>query len=265
METFQESTKFLLTLSEKASEIMLRYYSSGGMKADIKSDMTPVTKADIEINTMVITEVKKHYPDYEVLGEEESTDVKGATKLFVVDPLDGTHMFSIGSPLFGFMAAIVIDGESVAGVLMNPLAKRTLLAEKGKGTYLVEENKRVHVSTKNTFDRALVNAGWNDDNLPRLLHARGARTPEMYSVCEKASLIAVGGLEGETFDGTTVHDVAAVKIVVEEAGGRVTDLQGNEQRYDREIGGAILSNGLLHDELVAMVREAGIKPKYKNL
>lgn len=259
MENFQDITKFLLILSRKASEIMLKHYSAGGIYAGTKEDMSPVTKADTEINSIVIAEIKKNYPDYEIIGEEESTQTNGVKKLFVIDPLDGTLMFKIGSPLFAFSAAIVIDGEVVAGVLSNPLAKRTLLAEKHKGTYLVEENKRIYVSSKNIFEGALINAGWKETNLPKLLHERGARTPTLYAICEIASLVAVGGIEGSAYSGTYVYDIAAAKIIVEEAGGKVTDLYGNEQRYDQPINGAVISNGLLHDELLNLVKRAGLK------
>lgn len=259
MENLQDITKFLLKLSEEASVIMLKYYSAAGVQAAMKKDMSPVTEADIEVNKMVITEVGLHYPEYEVLGEEESTEIKGASKLFVVDPIDGTLMFAIGCPLFVFSCAVVINGESIAGVLANPLARRTLLAEKGKGTYLVEEDKRTLVSQKKDFDRVLINGGgWKRTDLSKLIHARGGLTPEVFSVCEKASLIATGGFEGAVFTGSTAHDIAAAKIVVEEAGGKVTDLFGEEQRYDQPIKGAILSNGYLHDELVKMVQEAGL-------
>lgn len=259
MDQFQDITKFLLTLSEKATEIMLKHYSGAGVRMTMKEEMSPVTEADVEINRAVIEEIKKHYPDYEVLAEEESTETKGASKLFVVDPIDGTHMFAIGSPLFVFSAAVVIDGESIAGILKNPLARRTLLAEKGKGAYLIEENKRMLVSQKKTFERALIKCGWKETNLPMLIHARGGRTPEIYAICEAASLIATGGFEGSVYTGPSAHDIAAAKIVIEEAGGKVTDLRGEEQRYDREINGAIMSNGYLHDELVKMTQEAGLK------
>ncbi len=259
MELFQDITKFLLTLSEEAAKIMLKHYSAKGIQVTMKGDMSPVTEADLEINKMTIEMVKKYYPDYEVLAEEESTEVENSSKLFVVDPIDGTHMFAIGSPLFVFSAAVVVNGESIAGVLKNPLARRTLLAEKGKGTYLIEENKRVSVSQKQNFEKALINCGWKETNLPKLVHARGGRTPQIYTVCEVASLIATGGFEGEVFTGPSAHDIAAAKIVVEEAGGKVTDLYGKEQRYDREINGAIISNGYLHDELVTMTREAGLE------
>lgn len=264
MENFQDITKFLLQLSQKASTIMLKHYSAGGIDKNIKDDNSPVTQADIEINDMVIYEVEKNYPDYQVLGEEKSTNTIGSKKLFVVDPLDGTHMFAIGAPLFLFSAAVVVDGESVAGILSNPLAKRTLLAEKNNGVYLVEENKKINVSSKKSFEGALINAGWKETNLPKLIHERGGRTPQVYAICEVASLVATGGFEGDVFTGVNAYDIAAAKVIVEEAGGKVTDLYGNEQRYDQDIKGAIISNGYLHAELVELAEKANLKPLISN-
>lgn len=261
MENFNDITMLLADLSKKACDIMLKYYSPNGNKFDTKSDLSPVTKADIEINQMVIDNIKKSYPEFEVLAEEVSTDITKSNKLFVVDPLDGTHMFTIGAPLFCFSAAVVIDGECTGGVIANPLAKRTLLAEKGKGTYLIETNSKINVSTRNTLKRAVINTGWMDSAVSKLLHAKNAFTPEVYSVCEAGSLVALGGFDGIIFSGKSAHDIAAIKIIVEEAGGKVTNILGDNQLYNESILGAIVSNGNLHEELIRIVKESGISTR----
>lgn len=258
MEHFSDITRFLATLSEEASRIMRAYYSPLGFPSEPKSDSSPLTKADLEVNSMVIRMVREHYPEYGVLGEEESDKSEERKKLFVVDPLDGTLMFSKGSPIFGFSAAVVEDGVPIAGVLSNPIAQRTILAEKGKGAFYVEGNVQVAASNKTALKGALVNNGWRQSLLPRMLHERGAVTPCIYAISEAAALVSTGAFDGEVFCWNTAYDVAAAKIVVEEAGGKVTDLEGNEQRYDRPIRGAIISNGGIHDELVSMVRESGL-------
>ena len=264
MEDFSESTKFLLSLTDRAEEIMLKHYSPGGIPADIKEDMSPVTKADNEVNDMVIEQVQKHYPEYGVLAEEGNSNEK-RKKLFVVDPVDGTLMLTIGSPLFCFSAAIVIDGKPIAGVISNPLAKRTLLAELNKGAYLVSEEKKISVSNRRELDGALINDEFNDErrhtSITGLLRARGARSPQVYGICEASSLVATGGFDGKIFMGRNAHDVAATKIVVEEAGGKVTNIEGNEQRYDTNIKGALISNGHMHDKLLSIVREAQVYGK----
>jgi len=263
MENFSEIALFLRDLSKKAEEILLKHYAPGGQPFDLKEDNSHVTKADLEVNDMVIKEINEHYPDYGVLAEEESVN-EDREKLFVIDPLDGTRMFVAGAPLFCFSAAVVIDGESQAGVLCNPLAKRTLLAEKGKGAYIVETNKKIKVSEKETLDGAMVNDGWRRVVTAKLLHEAGAMTPQLYVVTEIAQLIATGGFDGEIFLGVMAHDVAAAKIVVEEAGGRVTDIEGKQQRYDRKVLGAIISNGKLHDAILDIVDKGKLVQLFKD-
>lgn len=263
MPEFKDLTKFLLILAEKAGEILLSYYSPAGVPYGEKSDSSRITEADTKINHLVIEEVKKNYPEFKVLGEEESNNTAESKKLFVVDPIDGTLNFTMGSPLFCFSAAVVIDGKSVAGVILNPLAKRTLLAEEGKGAWLIEEGKRISVSQKNNFDMALINCGYKETEFSALVHSKGARTPSLFAVCEYGSMVAIGGFEAALYLSHFPHDIAALKIIVEEAGGKVTDINGGEQRYDMPIRGALISNRILHAELLKLVQESGVKNKIK--
>jgi len=262
---FQETTTFLLDLAEKANRILLRYYSPAGISFSVKADSSRVTEADLEVNRMVIEEVEKNYPDFKVLAEEESNNTKDSKKLFVVDPLDGTLNFTLGSPLFCFSAAVVIDGKSVAGVISNPLAKRTLLAEEGKGTWLIEENKKMLVSNKKDFDHALINCGYKETEFSALLHNLSARTPSLFAVCEYGSMVAIGSFQGAIYLSRCPHDIAGVKIIVEEAGGKVTDIYGEDQRYDKPLRGALISNGILHNELLALIDKSGLRNKLKTI
>jgi len=261
MPDFQETTKFLLTLSKKAGEILLAHYSPAGVPYEKKADSSRVTTADLKVNRMVIEEVEKNYPEFKVLGEEESNNTAGSKKLFVVDPLDGTLNFTLGLPLFCFSVAVVIDGKSVAGVISNPLAKRTLLAEEGKGTWLMEENRQMHVGEKNDFDYAMIDTGFKESKLSVLLHELGARTPSIFAACEYGSMVAIGSFQGAVYLSHYPHDIAAVKILVSEAGGKVTDIYGNEQRYDGPIRGALISNGILHDKLIELINKSGLQEK----
>ena len=261
MQNLSQISRFLVELSEEAHKIMLKYYSPLGVAVEMKAKESPVTKADTEVNRIVIDRITEHYPDYAVLGEEESTDLTGVHKLFVVDPLDGTRMFAMGAPMFCFSIAVVIDGVSVAGVLSNPLAKRTLVAEKGKGTYLVETGSKIKVSEKDNLGGSVVNAGGKDSREVVALHALDVRVLQVYSICEAGSLVATGGIEGAIFTGENPWDIAAVKIVIEEAGGQVTNINGDEQRYDQEIKGALISNGKLHNHLVNIMKNSGIAIK----
>jgi len=265
MPDFKDTTKFLLSLAEKAGKIMLDYYSAAGASFEKKADSSRVTAADLEVNRMVIEEAEKNYPDFKVLAEEESNNTAESKKLFVVDPMDGTLNFTIGSPLFCFSAAVVIDGKSVAGVIFNPLAKRTLIAEEGKGAWFVEENRKISVSQKADFDGAMINAGYKETEFSRLIHGLGGRTPSFFAACEYGSLVATGGFEAALYLSRYAHDVAAIKIIVEEAGGKVTDVYGEEQRYDGQLRGAMISNGILHNELVRLFEQSGLSPNLEKI
>lgn len=263
MKQLSDQVAFLQDIATKAGELLLTYFQAAGQPTDVKADNSPVTAADFAVNRMVIEEVKKHYPDYGVLGEEESS-LEGRSKLFVVDPLDGTRMFAMGSPLFCFAAAVVEAGVPVAGIITNPLANRTLVAETGKGAYLVETGQTVRVNEQRSLEGALVNAGWDKKwgFMVEELYQRGARTLQLYSIAEVASLIATGGLAGEVYLHPYAHDVAAAKVIVEEAGGKVTDIFGANQSYDQPVRGAILSNGYIHDELLDAAKASGLGQKF---
>ncbi len=255
METFNEQTLFLSNLAKKAGRILEKHYDPAGTAFTHKDDKSRVTETDIAVNKLVIEETKKHLPDYGVLGEELSFNETNK-KLIVTDPLDGTLMFTLGLPLFCFSAAIVHDGVPVSAVIVNPIAKRTLLAEKGKGCMLCESNKFVQVRKAENLKDELVHCGWSSSVVASLVHEEGAKTPMVYSVCESGSLVAIGAFLGEFFNGKHAHDIAAVQLIVEEAGGKVTDIKGNTQRYDQPINGAIISNGVIHEKMLNMYRKA---------
>lgn len=233
-----------------------------GMKKEWKDDLSPVTQTDVAINRMLIERVRKDFPDHGVIGEEESHRNEGAAYQWVCDPIDGTIPFSHGIPTCVFSLALVKDGVPVIGVIYDPFMDRLFSAEKGGGAML--NGERITVSGAATFAKTVVG----------LELARGGKTQialnglrdffkKEYStkclslgcVMYEGMLVACGELSAVVFTGRTCHDGASLKVIVEEAGGRVTDVLGNEQRYDREINGFIASNGILHDAIIAAIRD----------
>jgi fructose-1,6-bisphosphatase/inositol monophosphatase family enzyme len=194
-----------------------------------------------------------------VLGEEASR-VTGGPRTWVIDPIDGTQQFVLGIPVFMVSVALVVDGRPVVGVATNPSTSETYWAEAGSGAY--RDSARLRVSRRDgTTAPALVSgggahpmppAGLDADALLRV-HMPAVRStaqrypwPTVFSGCK----VAEGSWDGDLFGHRAAHDVAAVCVLVREAGGTVTDRTGADQRYDRPVNGCILSNGLLHDDLV---------------
>lgn len=251
-----EHKEFALDFAKRAG-IIIKDNFSLGMKRDWKSDNTPVTITDISINRMLIEDTEKYFPDHDVKGEEEKSLRNNSEYLWVCDPVDGTIPFSHGIPICTFSLALVKNGEPILGVAYDPFMDRMFFAEKGKGSYL--NNQAIKVSSKSTLLNSLIGyeafarAKYDIKELSGILEALEVKTSKFNSFIYTGVLVAAGEFVASIFPNTTAHDIASLKIIVEEAGGKVTDLFGEEQRYDQEIKGAIVSNGLVHDQLVEIV------------
>ncbi len=245
-----------ISLAQKAGEIMRQNFQAG-MKMEWKSDNSPVTIADLAINKLVIDEITKNFPNHNVKGEEQDNIHTNSEYLWVCDPVDGTIPFSHGLPISTFSLALVKNGESILGVIYDPFMDRLFYAEKGKGSYL--NDQPIHTSGHDQIKQSLINiesfetAVYQMWPINKSLAFQGSKTMRLASIIYPSALIAQGEVTACIFPHNTAHDVAAVKIIVEEAGGKVTDLFGNEQRYDQPLKGAIISNGKIHDLLIKEV------------
>lgn len=237
--------EFAISLAKKAGKIMRANFGLA-MKREWKADNTPVTITDIKINKLVIAGVKKHFSQHGVLGEEESYNVKGKEYLWVCDPVDGTVPFSHGLPTFVFSLALVKNGAPVLGVIYDPVMDRMYLAEKGKGAFL--NGKRIRVNTSGLINSVAFTptkrATLYRDKYPKVFWLN------LFSICYEGVMVASGHAIAALYDYYFPHDIAALKVIVEEAGGKVTDFEGKEQRYDRRINGALITNGRVHKDLL---------------
>lgn len=231
-----------------------------GMSKQWKEDNTPVTQADVLINKLLIEEVKSRWPSHSVKGEEESRVSEQGEYTWVCDPIDGTIPFSHGVPICMFSLALTKNGKSILGVTYDPFGGRLFSACQGEGAYL--NNKKIAVSKTASLREAVgaceifKNARFDINKLAEHLNMeQGVKLLKLCSFVYPSSLVAAGEFAFTIFPHTTAHDAAAIKIIVEEAGGRVTNLFGEEQRYDRDIQGVIVSNGVLHNKLVGLVRQ----------
>ena len=257
---------FAKALALEAGTLMKRYFRADDIATEWKEDNTPLTIADTTINGLVIERVKKAYPEHGVLGEEDSFESK-RDMLWVVDPIDGTMPFSAGLPISTFSLALVKNGVPQVGVVYDPFCDRLFTAITGKGAYL--NGKKIAVKTVDSLTNSYVNMEtWGTENflgdakllaidgLREKLIEAGAKPFTLCSMVISGVLVASGDFSGSVFGVTKPEDIAALKVIVEEAGGKVTDVDGNEQRYDRPIKGAIVSNGAVHDQLIKIVQDA---------
>jgi fructose-1,6-bisphosphatase/inositol monophosphatase family enzyme len=257
-EHYRDELAFTLAYATWAGE-RIRRIIDADYDIDTKADHSPVTTADHVVNTEFIDQVAARFPSDGVLGEEASHATGGA-RTWVIDPVDGTQHLILGLPVFMVSIALVENGQPVLGVAHNPSTRQSYWAVAGGGAH--RDGALIHVSARDgTGPPATVNGegleanpgNLTSDTLLRMTTAPDLALspyrypwPTVFAGCK----VAEGNWDGALYGRGSAHDVAAVCLLVREAGGRVTDRTGADQRYDGMVNGCVLSNGAIHGQLV---------------
>ncbi len=247
----EEKLAFAKKLAHEAGEIMQHYFTVGH-EFDTKADESPVTIADEEINQLVIQRVADSFPGHAVLGEEDSTH-GDKTNVWVVDPIDGTNPFIMGIPTNVFSLAYVEDGDPLLGVIYDPYQGRLFWAVKGKGAFLNDE--QIATSDALSLAGSLVTMEGSEQlknhDYHQAFKQKNMRTLKLGSIAYELAMTGAGQFEATIFCATNPWDVAAAKVIIEEAGGVTSDLYGQDQRYDQPVKGFVgACTAQLHGELL---------------
>lgn len=245
----------MLLAAGQASRILMRYY---GKKEKIsqKPNKTLVGIADLEANKAIIKTIKKNFPTHDILSEETAFEDNNSDFKWVIDPLDGTHNFLHGIPIFGTSIALEYKNEIVLGVLQFPTINITAVAEKGKGAFL--NGKKLKVSGKKGLDHSFIIFEYAYSNrkekvgfLEKLIH-QTIDVRNFGSAIYDLLLVACGKCDGFVILSTHEWDIAAGFLIVEEAGGKITDLKGN--KWSPHQNKFAVSNGMLHNKILKLVK-----------
>lgn len=264
MNTYDKELDFAKNLAKDAGDVMRRYFRTDDMGTEWKQDGTPLTIADTTINDLVIKKVKESFPDHGVIGEESSYET-GRGLVWVVDPIDGTMPFSVGIPVFTFSLGLVdkADGQSVVAVVYDPILDELYWATRSGGSFL--NGKQLHtssaVSLTNTYlsvisglDSQDNGSGYRAGVCSDLFRKEGAKPLCLYSQVYSAAKVATGDFVGSVFGYGSPWDSAAVSLIVEEAGGVVTDLDGKKRRFDDWSNGCVLAaNRTMLEKILGLV------------
>ncbi|HEX5826055.1 MAG TPA: inositol monophosphatase family protein [Candidatus Limnocylindrales bacterium] len=226
-----------------------------------KPDRTFVTIADQGIERELRTRIKAHYPSHGLVGEEYGTEDGDARTRWILDPIDATHNYIRGVPLFGTLIGIEHDGELQVGVISAPAMGERWYAYRGGGAWNrgAQGERRIRVSRVGALEDAQLVYGSRRDSV-----ASGLMPgfDDLIDACWRErgfgdfwgySLVAEGAAEAMLEVGMKVWDLAGPLVVIEEAGGKVTDVDG-ERRYDAPS--FVGSNGLVHEEILRILRAA---------
>ncbi|HSD56298.1 MAG TPA: inositol monophosphatase family protein [Candidatus Saccharimonadales bacterium] len=242
----------------QAAEKIILHYLSNDPKVFTKADLSPVTIADQEAEEAIKTIIQQHFPDHTFYGEEgEKVDLhnhQGYT--WIIDPIDGTKSFMRHIPLFATQLALLKDGELILGVSNAPALKELMYAEKDQGCYL--NGERVQVGGAAQFGDAYASYGGlkyfaKNDLLEGVATlSQTAKWSRGVGDFWSYHLLAQGKLDIMVEATTKLWDIAALKVIVEEAGGRFTQMDG--QPITAGSTSALATNGLLHEETLKLFR-----------
>ncbi len=242
---------FLTAAADRADEIALRWFRRPGLRVDTKPDQSPVTEADQTIEATVRALARDRHPELGLLGEEQGKAAGSAGDArLIVDPIDGTRNFVRGIPVFATLLAIEAGDEVVAGVVSAPALQARWHAARGTGAF--RDGRRLQVSGVRALEHALLfhgNLGPGEPAPPpgimRLI-GQVERT-RGFGDFYQHMLVAEGAGEIAVDPAMQPWDIAAVQIVVEEAGGRATTFSGERSIYG---GSLVTSNGSMHQAIL---------------
>jgi histidinol-phosphatase len=243
-----------LRLADAADAITLDRFRAQDLRVDAKPDLTPVSDADLAVEKAVRELLAQERPDDAVLGEEHGVTGSGPRQ-WVVDPIDGTKNFVRGAPVWASLVALLVDGRVEVGVVSAPALARRWWAARGEGAFL--NGERIRVSTVATLADAFLSysslTGWAErSRLDGVLElSEIAWRTRAFGDFWSHVLVAEGAVDASFEPEVSLWDLAPLQVIVEEAGGRFTSLDG-EARPDG--GSVVCSNGLLHDEVLARLR-----------
>lgn len=239
----------------KAAEERILYYFHNLPPIEKKADMTPVTKADKEAEEIIITTIKKQFPNHGFLGEEFGKENESSEFQWIIDPIDGTKNFIHGLDFYGTVLGLKHQGKIILGVSNMPSLGELLVASEDEQTTL--NGKKVSVSKVDAINEAYVTVGGfaglkNTSYLAALIEIEN-KTLNMrgYGDVHGYHLVATGRADVMFEPYTKPWDISAYQIIIKQAGGTYSDFYGNESALGPT---SLATNGKLHNTMLALLK-----------
>ncbi|MGH2733593.1 MAG: inositol monophosphatase family protein [Actinomycetota bacterium] len=247
----RDELEFARELADIADEIAMRHFSHDPATS-IKADGTLVTVADREIERALREAIRARFPAHAILGEEGGLHGDSSAPAWVIDPIDGTNNFAWGIPIFGTLIGLRIAERMEIGMVSAPALGERYEAGRGDGARM--NGSTIHVSEVSSLSEARICYGgwsyWAEGGLEERWAAtlRQCRRSRGFGDFWGHMLVARGAAEVMAEPDLQLWDVAGFELIVEEAGGRVTDFEG---RTFTRRGSCLTTNGLFHEEILA--------------
>lgn len=238
-------------VAKEAGHLALKYFNQN-VRIKYKADKSPVTRADIEAETLIRKNIKKKFPDHGLVGEEFKSVNENARYVWVIDPVDGTKDFVRGIPTWATLLAVLENKKPVIGIAFYAATGELFSAAKGMGAYL--NGKKIQVSKVSKVEDALI----LHSSINRLRNI--GKLSQITDLCELSQgkrnhgaynwALLLKGSGDIVVETGMIHDFAAPAILAEEAGGKFTDFSG---KFSLTSGSALVTNGLIHNQVLKIL------------
>lgn len=248
-----------LEASEIARQLIQTAYEENAFKIEIKADATPVTEVDVAVEKAIYQHISSQFPEHGFYGEESGQKQMESDFIWLIDPIDGTKAFVRGRPLFSCQIALMVRGEIILGVSTAPCFNggERIYAVKGQGAFL--EGKKISVSDIDTLSQAVFSSG----NLKRLTQdpEKWARYGNLVGQVNSTRgfgdflqyhFLATGKVDLIVESDVNILDIAALSIIVNEAGGKMTALDGSP--IDLSVSTILAATPSLHAQALEILQ-----------
>ncbi|MFC1600096.1 inositol monophosphatase family protein [Patescibacteria group bacterium] len=250
-------TEFAVQTAQECGKILMQYYNKPDLKFERKGYNDPATEADLASEKHAISQIRETFPDHAILAEESGKSDKESDYIWIIDPLDGTSNFKHGLPIFCVSIGLEYKGEIIAGAVYNPRIDEMFSAEKGKGAFL--NNEPIKVTDRETKEFCAVATGFApkpeiiEKNLPNFNNfmKEGFLIRRMGAAAIDLCYTACGHFDGFWEIGLSPWDIAAGSLIVKEAGGKVTQMDGDPLTMKSPT--ILATNGKLHETMMELL------------
>jgi len=256
LDSYEEFMNVAITAAKQAAVILMERFGNVRQIVEKRAAYKDlVTDVDLQVEEEIVTVIRDSYPDHNILSEEEGYLDKNSQYKWVIDPLDGTHNYARNLPIFGVSIALEHLEQVVLGIIARPYFDELYIAEKGKGAYL--NGEKLHVSDVELAEALMIYDTKLRVNKKPMLKSLDALVHEVFLIrmygCATWDLCQIAkGQADLAVDFTGMPwDLAAGALIVEEAGGRVTDMQGG--MWNASMEGYIASNGKVHEQVLKII------------
>lgn len=254
----KELKDFIVNVTRDAGELLADKFSQSH-EIHYKGEIDLVTEADKMSEDLIISAIKKKFPKHGILSEESPAQNLQAEQRWIIDPLDGTTNYAHGYPIFCVSIALENEGVIVLGAIYDPLRNDMFFAERGKGAYLNGKKMKVSVTAK--LSRSLLATGFpydiresKDNNIKQfnLMAMEAQAIRRAGAAALDIAYLACGRFDGFWELKLMPWDMAAACLMVEEAGGTVSNIAGG--KWDIYSPDVLISNGLIHEQMINVLK-----------